>query len=140
MKERKFLDCMDARRDLYARALHIADLMYYTDKKYYGQWDISREIEKFNIHTDKDGVKMIEIESPIYDTHCGVDETHYAEFPLSWMYTDDDFIVNKLENRKEWRALKKSEYEEFINLKIKDANEKNDRNEYERLKKKFSNE
>ena len=144
MKERKFLDCMDARRDLYARALHIADLMYDTDKKYYGQWDISRVIQRFDIIVDRNvnrkGIKMLEIESAPYIHQCGDSETHFIDFPIEWMYTDDSVIVNKVESLRDARAEKVKEHEELMNLKIKYANEKHDRNEYERLKKKYGNE
>ena len=67
----------------------------------------------------------------------GGSEHHSAEFPLNFLWEDDEKIKQYVED--ELKKRKEAEIEERLRMEklVEEALEKRDREEYERLKKKF---
>lgn len=93
--------------------------------------DSYRHLDTFEIYGDE-----VFGEGDEYLGYCEYDQ-HSAKFPLNFLYKDDEEIKQYVEDE----LKKREQAEEAERLRIQklqeDAQEKRDREEYERLKKKF---
>jgi len=129
MKAQEIQETIKRYDALYAHAEKVIGKLCLLDSKMY---NIARGIEEITFDEEYVGVECD-------DSCCGDRDTHYFEFPISFLSMSDEELAKAVVTEKERRIEQERIRAEKVEMERKLKIEQQEKLQYERLKKKFEN-